>query len=419
MNKIILIILSVLMLTIAMNAEVLDKIVARVGNDIILLSDIQKQMAQMRSTGMLAPDMNTYAILEQMIEQRLIIQKAKESNIIVDPAAIKTSAERYINQIKAQFSSEAEFINELAKMRMTYNDLLNYYTEILTEQSLSEQLFTKNIASKIFVSETEMQEFYNAHKDTLAIKPVSWEIGMIMREIGTGDDSESEQYKIINSVLTRLNNGEDFATLASEYSDCPSSRSGGDLGFFRRGQMVKEFEDAAFKLNVGEVSDVVRTEFGFHLIKLDEKRGDEIRARHILQIIKATEADSALAYALMEQIREEFINGVPFAELAREWSMDEDTAANGGIIGEYTADEFPEIFAPVLTATPVGGITPVLTTDDVLYLFTKLREIPERIYTYDEMSEYLRNYLTRQKQMKAYDEMIEQLKRDYHVQIML
>lgn len=241
---------------------------------------------------------------------------------------------------------------------------------------------------------------------------------MIMREIGIGEDSESDQYRIIRQVLTRLNNGEDFAALAKEFSDCPSSRQGGDLGFFRRGQMVKPFEDAAFKLNVGEISNIVRTEYGFHIIKLEEKRGDEIRARHILKIVQATQADSVREHALMEQIRSDFLRGIPFSELARQWSQDEETASNGGIIGEYAADEFPEIFAAILIATPVGGITPVLQADDVLYVFTKTREIPERIYTYDELRDYLRNFLIRQKQMKVYDEMIEQLRLDYHVQVM-
>ncbi len=426
MKKLMTTIMTILMLVLILNAEnhsprteVLDKIVARIGNDIILLSDIQKQMMQMRSTGTLTPDMNAYIILEQMIEQRLIIQKAKEINITVDQARIKTAAERYIHQIRAQFGSNEEFNRELAKMRLTHSDLLSYYTEILTEQALSEQLFTKHIASKVFVSETEMSEFYAAHKDTLAIKPVSWEIGMIMREIGIGDSSESDQYKTIRQALTRLNNGEDFATMAVEVSDCPSSRQGGDLGFFRKGQMVKPFEDAAFKLNVGEISNIVRTEYGFHIIKLEEKRGDEIRARHILKIVQATQADSAREFEQMERIRHDFLKGVPFSDLAKQWSQDDETAGKGGIIGEYAADEFPEIFASILQATPVGGITQVLTADAVLYLFTKIREIPERIYTYEELRDYLRNFLTRQKQMQAYDEMIEQLKRDYHVQIML
>ncbi|MBM4403391.1 MAG: peptidylprolyl isomerase [Candidatus Cloacimonetes bacterium] len=419
MNKILIFVTAVLLLAGSIHAEVLDKIVARVGNDVILLSDVQKQMMQMRSTGMLSPDMNAYVILEQMIEQRLVIQKAKEINITVDQARVKTSAERYIREIKAKFQSEEEFNRELAKMRLSHSDLLSYYTEILTEQYLSEQLFNKQIAGKVFVSETEMREFYTAHKDSLAFKPVSWEIGMIMREIGVGNEGEAEQYQIIRQILTRLNNGEDFATLAREYSDCPSGKEGGDLGFFRKGQMVKTFEDAAFKLNVGEISNIVRTEYGFHIIKLEEKRGDEIRARHILKLVQATQADSTREYALMERIRQEYLNGASFAELAGKWSQDEETAAGGGIIGEFAADEFPEIFASILSATPVGGITPVLTADNVLYLFSMIREIPQRIYSYEELQDYLRNFLTRQKQMQAYDEMIEQLKLDYHVQIML
>jgi parvulin-like peptidyl-prolyl isomerase len=122
------------------------------------------------------------------------------------------------------------------------------------------------------VTEPEMRSFYETTKDSLAIKPVSWKLGMIMREIKPGKDAATAKLNELKEIERRLQSGEDFAALASSESDCPSKEVGGDLGFFSRGMMVKPFENAAFALNIGEVSEIVETQFGYHLIKLEEKK---------------------------------------------------------------------------------------------------------------------------------------------------
>ncbi|HNQ43740.1 MAG TPA: peptidylprolyl isomerase, partial [Candidatus Cloacimonadota bacterium] len=267
------------------SAEVLDKIVAKIGGDIILLSDLEKHSAQMQSAGVDVTKLDQRTILDGMIEQKLMIQKAKDLNIKVDDARIKGYAERYIRNIRAQYPSEAAFLSDLAKMRLTQSDLLNYFIDQLTENALTEQLVEKYISSKVKLEDQEMRAYFEASKDSMAVKPLSWELRMIMREVKPSTASEAAKLDSINAILTRLRSGEDFASLASQYSDCPSGAQGGDLGFLKRGMMVKPFEDAAFQLAVGEVSEVVQTQFGYHIIKMEEKKGEEIRVRHILKML--------------------------------------------------------------------------------------------------------------------------------------
>lgn len=403
----------------SLGAELLDRIVAKVGSDIILMSDVQRQMLQMQSAGMLEEGIPPSAVLQQIIEQKVIFQKAKELEIKVDESKIKSYAQRYLRQVKSRYPSEAAFRNDLAQMKVTEDELLKFYIEQLTENAMTEQLVERFVSSKTVITEAEMREFYQATKDSLALKPITWETGMIMREIAPSSQSEAAVLEQIREAQRRLNQGEDFGALATELSDCPSSARQGDLGFFGKGMMVKPFEDAAFQLEVGEVSDIVRTQYGFHLIKVTEKRPTEVRASHILKILSPTYADTLAARELMQSIRERFARGeAGFGELALEYSQDPEVKENSGIIGEFTREEFPELFAAQILSTGVGELTPVLEHEGMLYLFIRLTDIPERIYSYDEVKDRVSDFLFQRKQIQAYNEWIEGLVRESFVQVM-
>ncbi len=418
MKRIMLLVL-LLPLLVAVNAEVIDRVVAKVGTDVVLLSDLQKQLAQMQSAKMLTPETDPRNVLMDMVEQKLMIQKAKDLNLQIDEARIKSTAERYMKQIKSRYPDDAAFTADLRKSKLSESDLMKYYVDMITESALTEQLVSKYISSKVKVTEKEMQQYYQVTKDTLAVKPISWQLGMIMREVSPGEEAAAQKKAELSAILARLNQGEDFAAIATTESDCPSKEVGGDLGFFKAGMMVKPFEEAAFALNVGEISGIVETQFGYHIIKLEEKRGDEIRARHILKAVSATEQDSQKERSLMEEISNRFAAGESFAALAEAYSMDPESKVDGGIIGEFAEQDFPELFAAPIMQAPVGQMTPVLENEGMLYLFARLQEIPSRVFSYDEVKEQLRQFIFRKKQMEEYSKWMDNLKRESYVQIIL
>ncbi|PKN77598.1 MAG: peptidylprolyl isomerase [Candidatus Cloacimonetes bacterium HGW-Cloacimonetes-1] len=417
--KKILILLLLLTGLYALNAEILDKIVAKIGNDVILLSDVQKQMYQIKSSNKNAGEIRAIDVLTQMIQNKLVIQKAKELNLRVDESRIKLMAEKYVKEAKANFPTEADFYAELRKMKMTQTDLQKYYADLLTDQALTELLVDSQISKKIYVSDSDIQKFYTTNRDTIAVKPVSWKVGMIMREIKASPETETQKFDEIKALLLQLKSGADFATLARANSDCPSKEMGGDLGFFKKGMMVAPFEKAAFELQVGENSDIVKTQFGYHIIQLKERKGDEIRAAHILKMVQPTAQDSIRERDLMASIVQQYKNGRDFAGLAAEYSMDDESKAIGGIIGEFSLDEFPELFAPVLETLPLKQMSEVLSNEGMLYVFVKLNELPSRFYTYDELKDQIKNYLFTAKQREAFTKYMEQLQRDSYVEITL
>ncbi len=417
MKKLTLLLLAGMLLG-TLSAELIDRIVAKVGTDIILMSDVYKQMQQMQTAGLDAGQIKPGIALQQLIEQKVIFQKAQELDIQSDDAAVLRMAQNYLKQIKDKYPSEEEFAADLAREKLTESDLLEFYQSLLREKDMSEQLERRYVTSQVSVSEREMEEFYASSKDSLAVKPVTWDIGLIMYEIKPSKESEDAKLAEIRAIQARLNQGEKFADLAREFSDCPSKDQGGDLGYFSKGMMVKPFEDAAFALNTGEISDVVRTEYGFHLIKVEAVRANEVRASHILKILSPTAADTLAARQTMEDIRSMYASGTKtFSELAAQYSIDPEAATNGGNIGEMSEAEFPELFAPQIQAVPVGELTPVLENEGILYLFIKLREIPSRVYTYPEIQDKLRSYLTRLKQAQAYETWIAKLIGESYVQV--
>ncbi|HNU53520.1 MAG TPA: peptidylprolyl isomerase [Candidatus Syntrophosphaera sp.] len=399
---------AVLMLS--LSAELVDRIVAKVGPDIVLLSDVYKLMFQMQTAGYPAESINEEAALRQIVEQKVILQKAESMDLKIDNKQLEKYAKKELEKTKEKYPSEQAFAADLARENLTETELLDLYITQIKESYLSQQLIDIYVKTKVKVTEEEMLSFYETSKDSLAVKPITWKTGAIIHEIKPSKASEEAKLAEMKAIQDRLNQGADFASLAMEVSDCPSKERGGDLGFFSRGMMVKPFEEAAFALNAGQVSPIVQTEFGYHLIKVEEKRDNEVRARHILKILSPTRQDSLDAFQLMESVRERFNSGEEsFANLATLYSDEKESAANGGIIGELARDEFPELYAPQIIATEVGKMTPVLENEGVLLLFARLEEMPTRVFSYDEVKPVLENYLMQEKFNTAYNEWISDL----------
>ncbi len=419
MKKIVLVAVLITMAISMITAEVLDRIVAKIGREVILESELHTQIMQMQSMQMMPPDMTEMDVLDQMIESRLIIQKAKEEDYQVDDQKIKLQAEKEIKQIEKQFPSREAMEREMQKAGLTYYDLKKVYQDRIREEQLKQQIFQNEIKSKVTVTEAEVEEYYEENKDEIPLRPEKDQIGMIMRTMDASEETRETALREISEILDELREGADFATLAKNRSDCPSKKNGGDLGFFGPGQMVHEFEKAAYALQPGQISDVVKTQFGYHIIKVEERDGENIRARHILKQVVASDEDVQAEIMLMENVLERLRAGEDFYELAKTYSEDDSTAVRGGVMGEYTPEEYPEMFKEQLNALDYGEYTDVIRQDELLYIFGKLQKIPERPYEYTEVQERLRGYVENQKQIEIYEDLIRQLKKDKYVEVYL
>jgi peptidyl-prolyl cis-trans isomerase C len=204
-------------------------------------------------------------ILQSLIEQEVLYQESVSQGIQIDPEEVKGELENF----KKQFETEAAFQKQLADMDYTEDAILSQIKESKTIQKFIED----TVMPTITVSDEEAKAYFDAHPDEFKVpERVSASHILIKVDPKASEATKAEAMKKIEVIKSKLDNGEDFAELAIKDSDCPSSAKGGDLGFFGRGQMVKPFEEAAFALNPGEVSSVVETQFGYHIIKVQEKQ---------------------------------------------------------------------------------------------------------------------------------------------------
>ncbi|RJP67783.1 MAG: peptidylprolyl isomerase [Candidatus Abyssobacteria bacterium SURF_17] len=263
-----------------------EKRVAEVNGQAITQATFDKQMArvqqQVQLTGRQLDEAQLSEVkkevLENLIDDELLLQESRSKEIKIDDAAVEAK----VNALKERFPSEADFEKVLSQMNLTEEQLKAQFQR----QMAVEQLIDAEVVQKITVSEEEQKTYYDENPD-LFKQPEQVRARHILVKVDAQADEaqKAEAKKKIEDIQKKLKEGGDFAALAKEFSDCPSSAQGGDLGFFRRGQMVKPFDDAAFALKPGERSDIVETNFGYHIIEVTDKKSetmlsyDEIKDR--------------------------------------------------------------------------------------------------------------------------------------------
>lgn len=205
------------------------------------------------------------AVLNQLVSAELLFQAGRKLEV----KDIEKQVAAQISSAKAKFSTPAQFDKSLKENGITENDLKEYARKELYINNLIET----QIASKVSVTEAEEKKFYDENPDKFKL-PESVRASHILIGVDakSTDADKLKAKEKAETVLKKVKGGEDFATAAKENSTCPSSTQGGDLGFFTKGQMVPAFENAAFSLQPGELSDVVETQFGYHIIKVVEKQ---------------------------------------------------------------------------------------------------------------------------------------------------
>jgi len=252
-------------------------------------------------------------VLESLINRELLYQESKKSEIKVDEAAVNEQLDAFKNR----FPNEDEYKNALKGMNFSEA----YLKSEITRDLMISQFIDKQFAEKITVSDEEARSYYDNHLDAFK-KPEQLKASHILVKPTppVDESSKSAARKKIEGIQQRLKNGEDFAALAKEFSQCPSSAEGGDLGYFARGQMAKDFEDAAFKLEPGEVSGIVETKYGYHIIKSVDKKPmslvtfEEVKER-LKQYLKENKVQEQV-FAYVEEIKkkakvERFITANP------------------------------------------------------------------------------------------------------------
>ncbi len=257
-------------------AKVVNKTVATVDGEVILMSEYErraKPVIEEYEKVLTGPDKEIKIkelkekILEQMIDEKILISEAKRKKVKVNNKEIQDG----IGEIRKRFDTEEEYNQELARQGLAEEEFRGQ----VKEQLMVMKLIDQEVKAKVVPpTDSEIEDFYKQNESEM-VEPEQMRVRHILIKVDENTDKK-EALKKIREILKEVKKGKtSFAELAKKYSEGPSAPRGGDLGFFIRGQMVREFEEAAFVLKVGEISNVVETEYGYHIIQCIEKKASE------------------------------------------------------------------------------------------------------------------------------------------------
>ena len=313
----------------------IDKIEAILGEEIILTSEIESQYAQFLSQGNNRSPEIKCQIIDDLLFQKLLINQAKIDSIDISNDEIDSEVNKRISYFINQLGSIKKVESYFGKLK---NEIELELSRVVKDQILAQKM-QKKLTSSIKITPSEVKsEFNKLTTEELPEIPTQVEISQIVIKPQITLQQKDEIKLKLENFRLRINNGEDFKMLAALYSDDPGSAAkGGELGFVNRGDLVPNFERAAFRLKEGEISKVIESEYGYHIIQLIERRGEQINVRHILLKTKVNSTELYLAKLKIDSI---FIlinnNKISFNNAVKQYSDPESKINNGLLINKNT-----------------------------------------------------------------------------------
>jgi len=351
---------------------IIDKVIAKVGSEFVLLSEVEDQYAySLTQDPSLGVDIKCQ-ILDNLIAQKLIIYQAKLDSVEVGAEEVEAQLDLRFDNILRQMNGDEEFFADYYGAGVV--EMKERYRDDQKQQILAERMQMKLINS-VSITPGEVQQFYDRiPQDSLPYLDSEVELGELVIKPVVSEEQKKMAIEKLEGIVGKIDSGESFEALALKYSMDPGSGArGGDLGFAKRGSYVPEFEAAVFSLKKGEISEIIETEYGFHIIKQLERRGNNVRARHILIKPDLTETDLAAARARLDSVRNLIaVDSISFADAVKKFGdkKAESYNNNGRIKNRASGNNFfrtdeldPDVYFEIIDLVP-EKLTKVLQDKD-------------------------------------------------------
>ncbi len=403
--------------------QVIDKVVAIVEDDIIMASELTQFSLNLSFQMGIDPrkDPDKFNQLQKetlnnLINQKILLVKAEEDSILVPDRQVDNVLEEQINNMILRVGSEQELEKQLG---MPINKIKRTFREDVRDNLMVEMLRNTKY-QEIQITRREIEEFYRTMKDSLPQLKETVDISHILIEVEPSESSQSQTREKIEELKKRVDAGEDFEKLCREYSEDPGSKDrGGELGYIERGDFVPEFEEVAFLLEPGEISDIVKTQFGFHIIQCIDRKGDKINVRHLLLMVQPAAGDEAATEAKVKEIREMLEKpDTEFREIAKEYSDDETTRKEGGHLGLFESENLTvKEFKDVIGGMEEGEISQPFKTKFGWHILKLNSRESAREISIEKDWERIQNWALNLKRQREFEKWVNKLKKDVYVEI--
>lgn len=378
--------LTIIPASLAQNSRLIDQVAAVVGDKTVLQSDLESQIMQMRAQGMRSSNLRC-DLLNELISQKLLLIQAETDSVEVSANQIEEQLDMrlryFIRQIGSREKLEQYYNKSIPEIREDFRDLLS---EQLRTQKMRQQLI-----QDVKVSPSEVQEYYkNMPEDSIPMVNQKVQIAQIVKYPSESSEAEREARQRLLELRKRILDGEKFSTLAVLYSeDRGTSGKGGELGYRTSEELDPAFADAAFSLQEGEVSGIVESSYGYHLIKLIDRRDDEVNVRHILIKPNIGPEQRQKVMTRLDSIATEIRKGnISFEQAAIEFSDDKQYKRNGGVLvnpqnasNEFELDQLPQADYNAIKDLNEGEVSDPYQSQDekgkMIFKITRLQEKTE------------------------------------------
>ncbi|MEE1574327.1 MAG: peptidylprolyl isomerase, partial [Candidatus Neomarinimicrobiota bacterium] len=317
-------------------------------------------------------DMEKLLILQQntvrsIIDQKIMLEMAAVDSIVVEDKEVDMALDQQIEMFVSQSGSEERAEEMLGQSLKSFRR--EFWYEM--RDRLTTERYQQALINKINVNRDDVESFFITYKDSLPLFPSLIKTRHLLIPVVAGEESSNDVYEALVEIKKQILDGGSFEELAKLHSQDPGSRqNGGSLGYVRRGSLVPEFESVAFSQNVGVVSDIIKTQFGYHVVETEEKLGDKIKVRHILLIPKISEEDESKAYRFALTLKDSASSLADFKRLVFSHSTDKQTREIGGDLGWINPNNspIPEL-SQVFSLLEIGTCSLPVQTEQGYHLF--------------------------------------------------
>jgi peptidyl-prolyl cis-trans isomerase SurA len=401
--------------------EIVDRLIAIVGDEVILESEVYQnaQSIALQSGDNVLSDPQEFQklrenVLQEMINQKILLVKAREDSITVEDREVDRELENRLQMIIQNVGSE-EKLEELYgySIRRIRRDFRS-----TVEENLLVERVKYRFLQDIQVTRSEIEYYYQEHPENFPEMKDAVEIAHILRETDSAGLADTRALTTADSIHEALKNGAAFDSLAFQLSEDKSTAENfGQIGWTQRGDLVGDYEDAAYALEAGEISRPIKTRFGYHIIRVEDRREDRISTSHILIIPKSTEEDEQPVVELLNGLRDDIIAGLSFAEATQEYSQDLESAGREGYLGWFSLEEMPADFSEQIKDLSTGELSDPFKSQYGYHLIKVLNRREARPISLDQDWEQISKQVLSVKRDRAYNEWLEELKSRYYIEI--
>ena len=401
----------------------IDGVAAVVGDRVVLMSDVNQSLAMAvfqqkldpRKDGLKIQSLKN-DIINTIVNRKVVLIMAELDSVEVDDKEVDRTLQQQVDNIIQQAGGEEAAEAALGQPLRVFKR--EYWYDV--KDMLITQKYQRTLMSKVGVNRSDVESFFNSYKDSIPIFPTTAKIRHLLIDVEPGGEQIKKTTDLLKEIRMKILNKENtFAEMALKYSQDPSAKqAGGSLGFLKRGTLVTEFESVAFNLKPGEISEPVKTDFGYHIIETEEIRGDKINVRHILITPPTTEADESKAYKKAQALKDSSLTLNTFIENVKKHSKDEETRESGGNLGWINPKTYPiPEFGMILNQIESGVCAGPVRTDLGYHLVWLEAFKPGGRANLSKHWTEIESMALNQKQSKWFEMWIEKSKKNVYISI--